>query len=389
MKWGRFAARIEDCQNQMKVRFCRPLHFFVFAKSFSVGAKRIRRAMRTLENAEIGELLAQAGAEAKPPLNRAFKRAARAVLLWPLEAIALVEGGRTLTELKGVGPYLEKVILRWLDSPPQLGPLSPLRSNFLTRTEVAKILSEKPDWMSTVRGDLQMHTEWSDGSATVAEMAEAAAKRSYQYIGITDHAKGLKIAGGINEEELEAQAQEILAVNATFKNQMRDFQVLRSVELNLDVNGQGDLDPKALQNLDLVLGAFHSALRKKEDQTERYINAMNLRGLHILGHPRGRIYNYRLGLQADWLKVFETAAKLGKAVEIDCYPDRQDLDVERLKLARKAGVNISLGTDSHHSWQLEFIEFGLAAAALVHIPKERIINFWERDKLLTWAKNAG
>ena len=113
-----------------------------------------------------------------------------------------------------------------------------------------------------------------------------------------------------------------------------------------------------------MLGAFHSALRKTEDQTERYINALNLRGLHILGHPRGRIYNFRLGLQADWLKVFERAAKLGKAVEIDCYPDRQDLDVERLKLARKAGVRISLGTDSHHPWQLDFIQFGMAAAVL-------------------------
>jgi histidinol phosphatase-like PHP family hydrolase len=136
------------------------------------------------------------------------------------------------------------------------------------------------------------------------------------------------------------------------------------------------------------LGAFHSALRKTDDQTNRYIAALKLRGLNILGHPRGRIYNYRLGLQADWIRVFETAAKLDKAVEIDCYPDRQDLDGERLKLARKAGVRISLGTDAHHPWQLEFIRFGLAAAIRAKIPKDRIINFMDRDKLLSWAKST-
>jgi histidinol phosphatase-like PHP family hydrolase len=161
---------------------------------------------------------------------------------------------------------------------------------------------------------------------------------------------------------------------------------LRSVELNLDVKGQGDLDPKAFKNLDLVLGAFHSALRKTDDQTARYLSALAMPGLHILGHPRGRIYNYRLGLQADWTRVFEKAAELDKAVEIDCYPDRQDLDVELLKLARKAGVRISLGTDSHHPWQLEFIRFGLAAAALANIPKERVINFMSREQLISWAQ---
>jgi histidinol phosphatase-like PHP family hydrolase len=93
-----------------------------------------------------------------------------------------------------------------------------------------------------------------------------------------------------------------------------------------------------------------------------------------------------MGLQVEWIKVFETAAKLDKAVEIDCYPDRQDLDVERLKLARKAGVRISLGTDAHHPWQLEFIQFGLAAAVLANIPKERIINFMNREQLITWAR---
>jgi hypothetical protein len=249
-----------------------------------------------LGNSAIAELLAQEGEKAKPPLNRAFKRASRAALLWPREAAELVSANSTLTALKGVGPYLEKIILRWIDSPPKFGGIPELRRNFLVRTEVDQILSKKPDWVSSLRGDLQMHTEWSDGSGTVAEMAEAGAKRNYQYIGITDHAKGLKIAGGINEDELEEQAQEISETNEEFVRREINFRVLRSVELNLDVKGEGDLDPKAFKKLDLVLGAFHSALRKTDDQTARYISALKLRGLHILGHPRGRIYKLPYGI---------------------------------------------------------------------------------------------
>src|SRR5205085_5583825 len=136
--------------------------------------------------------------------------------------------------------------------------------------------------------------------------------------------------------------------------------VLSSIEMNLNPRGEGDMDPPALAALDIVLGSFHSALRTKEDQSPRYLAALRNGDVQILGHPRGRIYNYRLGLKADWSRVFAGAAKLGKAVEIDCYPDRQDLNLRLLKIARDEGTRVSLGTDSHHPWQLEFIELGLA-----------------------------
>ena len=107
------------------------------------------------------------------------------------------------------------------------------------------------------------------------------------------------------------------------------------------------MERRSLQRLDVVLGCFHSALCKKDDQTERYVSAMRNPDIQILGHPRGRIYNYRVGLSADWERVFGVAAELDKAVEIDCYPDRQDLSVDLLKLAKQSGCRISLGTDSH------------------------------------------
>src|SRR5205085_5159910 len=160
---------------------------------------------------------------------------------------------------------------------------------------------------------------------------------------------------------------------------------LRSIEMNLNPRGEGDMNSQALRRLDLVLGAFHSSLRTKEDQTDRYLAALRNPEIQILGHPRGRIYNFRLGLKADWARVFAEAAKLNKAVEIDSYPDRQDLNLTLLKIACREGVRISLGTDAHHPWQLEFIELGLAAALKAKIPAERIINFMSISQLKQWV----
>lgn len=288
-----------------------------------------------------------------------------------------------LTELRGVGPYIEKLILGWLKDPPGVPGREEIRNGFLTWPQAQQILERNPAWRKKVRGDLQMHTEWSDGSGSVRAMAEAGLDRGYEYIAITDHGKRLKIAGGINERELEEQGREIQEVNSEMSGE--GFRVLSSIELNLDTEGHGDMEAEALTKLDLVLGAFHSSLRRTEDQTERYLAALRNPHLHILGHPRGRIYNYRQGLKADWERVFDEAAWLGKAVEIDCYPDRQDLSIDLIKLAAQAGVMISLGTDSHHPWQLEFMDLGLAAALAGGVPQERILNFKTADELMEWS----
>jgi len=214
-------------------------------------------------------------------------------------------------------------------------------------------------------------------------MAEAARQRGYKFIAITDHSKGLKIAGGIDEQALAKQGREVTAANRA--QQIHGLTVLRSIEMNLNPRGEGDMDPRSLAELDIVLGAFHSALRTKEDQTPRYLAALCNRDIQILGHPRGRIFNFRLGLKADWPRVFAEAAKLDKAVEIDSYPDRQDLNLALLKVARKAGVRISLGTDAHHADQLAFIELGLAAALKAKIPADRILNFMDLSSLRAWV----
>ena len=196
----------------------------------------------------------------------------------------------------------------------------------------------------------------------------------------------MKIAGGIDERALKAQGAEITEVNVAIRKSGLDLTVLRSIEMNLNPRGEGDMSPESLVNLDLVLGSFHSSLRATENQTERYLAALRNPNIHILGHPRGRIYNFRIGLKADWPRVFAEAARLDKAVEIDCYPDRQDLNVELLKFAREHGTRISLGTDAHHPWQLEFIDLGLAAALRARIPDDRILNFMPRGELQAWTQ---
>jgi histidinol phosphatase-like PHP family hydrolase len=340
-----------------------------------------------LSNTDVAELLALQAERETGIRSRAYRRAARSAFLWPEEVSDLVAQNRSLTELRGIGPFIEKQIQIWFDEALCRAKTVPaLRRDFISMAEARRLLAGRPSWPRQLRGDLQMHSRWSDGSGTVAEMAEAAANRHYEYIAITDHSKTLKIAGGIDERALKRQGMEIAKVNAALSKSGPQLTVLRSIEMNLNPRGEGDMSPDCLLGLDVVLGSFHSALRKTEDQTERYLAALRNPYVHILGHPRCRIYNFRIGLKADWPRVFAEAARLNKALEIDCYPDRQDLNVELLKIAREHGVRISLGTDAHHGWQLEFIDLGLAAALRAKIPSDRILNFMPILELKSWAK---
>jgi histidinol phosphatase-like PHP family hydrolase len=340
------------------------------------------------DNAELAELLSREAEEASYFVQRAMRRAARSAFLWPEEARDIVAQGRSLTELAHIGPFLEKKMREWIEGEIHPPPSPPIRAQFLTLTSARRILADNPAWTKQLRGDLQMHTTWSDGSGSVRDMAEAAKLRGYEYIAITDHSKGLRIANGIDEQALAMQGREIASLNAELAAGHPPLTILRSIEMNLSPTGIGDMDASAMEALDIVLGSFHSALRRENDQTERYLAAVRNPQVHILGHPRGRIFNYRLGLLAEWSRVFDEAARLNKAVEIDAYPDRQDLNFDLLKIARRSGVRISLGTDSHHPWQFEFIDLGLAAALLAKIPADRILNFMPVAELKVWAQKG-
>ena len=181
---------------------------------------------RSLTNADLAELLARRADESEGLRQRAFRRAARNAFLWPEEARDLVAAGRPLTELQCIGPFLSLEVAKWLSHPP--AKLSPpeLRRDFLTLAEARRLLAVNSDWAKNLRGDLQMHTQWSDGSGSITAMAAPGLERGYEYIAITDHSKGLKIAGGIDELALAKQGDEIALWNKG--RQKTPFRVLRS-----------------------------------------------------------------------------------------------------------------------------------------------------------------
>ena len=339
----------------------------------------------SLTNEQIAELLAHLSDEHEGNKQRAARRASRKAYGWHEEAADIVEQGRSLKELPAVGPWVGRQIETWLEAPPEIPEPPPLRADFMSLASARKTLQQVPKFRAGLKGDLQMHTTYSDGGVTVKEMAIEAIALDYEYIAITDHTKGLKIAGGMTEEVLAEQLAEIDALNAEMEKGDADFRVLKAVEMNISPDGEGDMEPEALDQLDLILGSFHSKLRIKEDQTERYL--LNLRNphVHVLGHPRCRMYNFRIGLSADWGRVFEEAKQLDKAVEINSHSHRQDLNVELLRLAAETGCRVSIGTDAHSPVELHQIEIGCAAAVRAGIPTDRIINFLPYEKLLEWT----
>ncbi|CAN5661403.1 hypothetical protein BH24ACT26_BH24ACT26_01470 [soil metagenome] len=336
-------------------------------------------------NTDIAELLAAAAEEAEGHRARAYRSASTAALMWGEEASDLVAQDRSLTELERIGPSLAKRVRRWVEEEQKVSAPPPARRDFLSYAEARALVVSEPG-APPLRGDLQMHTTRSDGKATLEDMALTGAGLGYDYVAITDHSKGLKIAGGIDESTLASQAEEIAALNDRFTSDGTELSVLRSLEMNLDLEGNGDMDPRSLVGLDLVLGSFHSALRRTEDQTERYLAAMSNPYVDVIGHPRGRKYNLRPGLRADWSRVLGAAAAAGKAMEINAYPNRQDLSIDLLGLVRAAGGWVSIGTDAHDPTEMRFAAVGVAAALRAGIPRDRILNALGRDELVAWVQ---
>src|SRR5437879_1648810 len=297
--------------------------------------------------------------------------------MWPEEASAVQESGRRLTELRSVGPFTAHFIAEWLRAAPEPPVPPPLRHGFITYAQARVVLEAHPEWREAARADHQMHTDETDGSSTIEEMAAAATEVGRERIAVTDHSKSLRITNGMDEARLQAQGEHIVAVNARASGPL----ILRSIEMDLTPEGAGDMDPRALAGLDLVLGAFHSKLRLRDDQTERYFRGLDNPDIQVLAHPRGRIYNFRSGLSCDWQRVARRAAETGTALEIDAYPDRQDLDVERLRIVAAEGAWVSIGTHAHTPAELVFLEIGIAAAILAGVSRSRVLNLLSAPEL--------
>jgi histidinol phosphatase-like PHP family hydrolase len=349
----------------------------------SRGRVGLRSPVMPLANTDVAELLARAGADADGHRARAYLAAARTALLWEEEAADLVAQERPLTELERIGPSLARRVREWIERDEPVPEPPAVRRDFSGFAAARRTLAGAPE-RARVRGDLQMHTVYSDGAETVADMALEGAARGYDYVAITDHSKGLRVAGGIDEATLAVQAEEIAQVNRALSDKGIPLVVLHGLEMNIDLAGEGDMDPAALAGLDLVLGSFHSALRRAEDQTDRYLAALRNPLVDVIGHPRGRKFNNRLGLVADWGAVLEEAAALGKAVETDAFPDRQDLNRDILRIAADLDVWVSIGTDAHDTNEMRFVDVGIAAALEAGVPRGRILNHLSPDELARW-----
>jgi len=351
-------------------------------------------------NALVGGYLRDlAFAQTSPPKMFGYKRAAAAVLALDVPLTDLVQPDGTLPRISGIGPGSTRIIReilatgaspsveqaieqsdRRLDIQRRRG----LRRHFLSRAAVRRILADQTLGGPAVDqycGDLQMHSEWSDGSPTVQEIADACIARGYRYAAVTDHSYGLKIAGGMTMAEAVEQRRAIDQVNAASGGR---FRLLQGIEANIDTSGRLDLTDEEAATFDVVLAAPHSRLRKMDDQTDRMLAAIDHPAVRILAHPRGRISGSRAGVVANWDAVFAGAAARGVAIELDGDPARQDLDHALARQALAVGCVFALDSDAHTTAQLSYADTALAHARLAGIPAARIVNCWPLDQLLSW-----
>ncbi len=224
----------------------------------------------------------------------------------------------------------------------------------------------------SIRGDLHVHTRWSEGAHSVGEMAEAAAALGYEYIAVCDHAETLHIARGLSPERLADQVREIERFNREGGSSVT---VLSGTECNIGMDGRIDLPDSVLADLDVVVASVHSGFRQPErEMTERVVTAMHNDHVDIIGHPTGRILLAREPYRIDLAAVFEAAAALGVLLEINAFPGRLDLSDVNARSAREAGVRFSLGSDAHSRENLRYMELGVATARRGWLTADDIAN---------------
>jgi len=319
---------------------------------------------------EIGYLLRQ------DPEQR-FRAKAFSAAAWSLALerpdLASLHKSNELTTIEGVGPGIAKVLTELMETG---------HSRYLDRLREQMKQPARDDESNLdfagYEGDVHSHSNWSDGKATMLEMAQGAEAMGYRYLGVTDHSPRITVVHGLNAERLLAQSREMADVQA----QVPNVALLQGIEVDILEDGALDLPDVVLELLDVVIASPHVKLRQEPAaMTERMLRAVSHPHVDVIGHPTGRRPGSREGANYDFEAVFKEAARHHVALEIDCDPARMDLSPEMARLALELGCNFSLDADAHTPGEFAYVPMGLWMARRAGIPKERILNFLPLDQL--------
>jgi len=327
---------------------------------------------------------------------RAFRGAADALAQLPPEEVAARAAAGTLTKLKGVGDVSARCIVE------SLAGEEPVYLRRLSATEGSDVGEAAAELRKALRGDCHLHSDWSDGGSPIEEMVTTAINLGHEYLVLTDHSPRLTVARGLSPDRLREQLDVVAALNETLAGADVAFRVLTGIEVDINADGSLDQEDELLARLDVVVGSVHSGLKDDADvMTRRMLTAITNPHLDILGHCTGR----KLALGADRgdrahrstaargrpesafdaTAVFTACRDQGKAVEINCRPDRLDPPKRLLRQAYEIGCVFAIDTDAHAPGQLDWLHNGCERAALCGVDADRVVNTWPVDRLVTWA----
>ena len=308
----------------------------------------------------------------------AFRRATDVVAATPPAELAERARSGRLRELAGIGDTTARVITE------AVAGGTPSYLERLEQDTAADDNSAGDEVRGWLRGDLHLHTKWSDGGAEIEAMARTAMDLGHQYLAITDHSPQLSVAHGLEPERLREQLDVIERLN----EELAPFRILTGIEVDILGDGQLDQEEELLARLDVVVASVHSKLKmESRSMTTRMITAIANPHMDILGHCTGRLIKGRGRAEStfDAELVFAACRELDKAVEVNCRPERLDPPRRMLTMVDDMDVKVAIDTDAHARGQLAWHGYGCARVAETEIGPERIVNAWPLDDLLAWT----